>query len=231
MSRAQRLLDLLQILRRHRRPVRGALLAAEVGISLRSLYRDIITLQGQGAPIEGEAGLGYVLRAGYTLPPLMFTREEIEALVLGSRWVAENGDAKLSFAAKDLLAKISAVLPEELRRDLDSSGLIPVPRRALRPTTFDLSAIRGAIRSESKVTIGYCAENGAVTQRVIWPFALGYFEETRIIVAWCESRQAYRHFRADRVSQLIVMPDRYPRRRETMIEHWKATELPKGNKN
>src|SRR6516225_364885 len=105
MSRAERLLDLIQILRRHRRPVAGKLLAEELGISLRTLYRDIASLQAQGAGIEGEAGIGYVLKPGFMLPPLMFSEEEIEALVLGSRWVAERGDQRLAAAAKNALAR------------------------------------------------------------------------------------------------------------------------------
>src|SRR5690242_7496446 len=117
MSRAERLLDLIQILRRHRQPVAGAVLAQELGISLRSLYRDIATLQAQGAHIDGEPGLGYILRPGFMLPPLMFSEDEIEALVLGSRWVTERGDLRLADAARNALAKIAAVLPPDLREN------------------------------------------------------------------------------------------------------------------
>src|SRR6266568_3284273 len=124
MSRSQRLLDLIQVLRRHRRPVTGAVLAEDVGVSLRTLYRDIETLKAQGAHIDGEAGIGYVLRPGFMLPPLMFTEEEIEALVLGSRWVADRGDARLGEAGRNALAKVAAVLPPDLREALDASALL-----------------------------------------------------------------------------------------------------------
>src|SRR5246127_3304223 len=127
MSRAERLLDLIQVLRRYRQPVSGQTLADELGVSIRTLYRDIATLQGQGAAIDGEAGLGYILRPGFMLPPLMFTEEEIEALVLGSRWVAHRTDKKLRLAATNVLAKISAVLPEDLRQQLEFSGLLIGP--------------------------------------------------------------------------------------------------------
>src|SRR6516162_4539345 len=127
MSRAERLLDLIQILRRDRRPVSGRALADTAGVSLRTLYRDIRTLQAQGAAIDGEPGVGYILRPGFMLPPLMFKEEEIEALVLGSRWVAERGDAKLAEAARDALAKIAAVLPQDLRDELDASTLLIGP--------------------------------------------------------------------------------------------------------
>src|SRR5580704_625723 len=127
MSRSQRLLDLIQVLRRHRRPVAGAALADEVGVSLRTLYRDIETLKAQGAHVDGEAGVGYVLRPGFLLPPLMFSEEEIEALVLGSRWVAERADAPLAKAARNALAKIGAVLPGDMKDSLDAPGLLVAP--------------------------------------------------------------------------------------------------------
>src|SRR5215813_4296834 len=131
MSRAQRLLDLIQLLRRHRFPVSGAALAQELGVSLRTLYRDIETLNAQGARIDGEAGIGYVLRPGFMLPPLMFSEEEIEALVLGSRWVAERADGPLGNAARNALAKIAAVLPDDLKESLDASNLLIGPGEAI----------------------------------------------------------------------------------------------------
>ena len=121
MSRAQRLLDLLQLLHRHRRPVTGQSLADELGVSVRTLYRDIATLQAQGAHIEGEPGLGYVLRPGFLLPPLMFSEEELSALVLGMRWVADRGDGPLARAARDATAKIAAVLPRACGRSWTSN--------------------------------------------------------------------------------------------------------------
>ena len=107
MSRAERLLELIQTLRRFRHPVSGAALAEELGVSLRTLYRDIQSLKAQGARIEGEPGLGYILRPGFMLPPLMFSEDEIEALVLGSRWVADRGDTRLGEAARNALTKIA----------------------------------------------------------------------------------------------------------------------------
>src|SRR3954469_2533019 len=223
MSRAERLLDLIQILRRHRQPVAGASLAQELGISLRSLYRDIATLQGQGAHIDGEPGLGYILRPGFMLPPLMFSEDEIEALVLGSRWVTERGDSRLAAAARNGLAKIAAVLPPDLRESLDTTALL-VPPRCETPETGDeeLAAIRQAIRNERKLAITYRAPEAAETQRMIWPFALGYFDRTRIVAAWCELRQDFRSFRIDRIAMLGVTDMRYPRRRQVLLKEWRT---------
>src|SRR5437867_10940435 len=202
-SRSERLLDLIQILRRHRRPVSGRTLAGEMGVSIRTLYRDIATLQGQGAPIEGEAGLGNVLRPGFMLPPLMFTDEEIEAIVLGSRWVAKQPDKRLAVAATDALSKIAAVLLDDLREDLHATTLLVGPSSA-SVEAIDLGVVRQAIRNERKLGFLYRDASGAASERVVWPFALGFFDKVRVMVAWCEMRQDFRHFRADRVSRLAA---------------------------
>jgi predicted DNA-binding transcriptional regulator YafY len=224
MSRSERLFDLIQALRRHRRPVSGAVLATETGVSIRTLYRDIATLQGQGAPIEGEPGMGYVLRPGFMLPPLMFSDEEIEALVLGSRWVAGRADGKLAPAARNALAKIAAVLPDDLRNELDASSLLVAPGQNFPAETVDLSVIRKAIRSERKLGIAYEDAQGAVSERLVWPFALGFFDRVRVVVAWCELRQDFRHFRTDRMSGLSPTDTRYPRRRQILLKEWREAE-------
>ncbi len=135
MSRSERLLDLMQVLRRHRRPVSGQSLAEELGISIRTLYRDIATLQHQGVPIDGEAGLGYVLSGGFFLPPLMFDGDEVDAVILGLRFVMRRGDAALARAAENVLAKIEAVLPPEMADAAASSGLMAGPGGSGEPPT------------------------------------------------------------------------------------------------
>ncbi|WP_081576796.1 helix-turn-helix transcriptional regulator [Acidithiobacillus thiooxidans] len=224
MSRAQRLLTLIQILRRHRFAVTGANLAEELGISLRTLYRDIATLQEQGANIEGEPGIGYVLRPGFMLPPLMFSEEEIEALVLGARWVADRGDERLGAAARSAVSKIAAVLPSDLREMLDASALLVGPGKAIPPDVVDLSELRLAIRAEHKVTIHYRDLKERETKRTVWPFALGYFDHVRILIAWCEFRQGFRYFRIDRIFALSVEDQRYPRRRQSLLKEWRTIE-------
>lgn len=224
MSRSERLLDLLQVLRRHRRPVSGQALAQEVGVSIRTLYRDIATLQAQGADIEGEPGLGYILKPGFMLPPLMFSEDEIEALVLGSRWVADRGDDRLGSAARNALAKIAAVLPEDLRQDLDNSTLLIGPGAKVTPDSVDLAIVRKSIRSERKLAIGYRTPDGAATERTVWPFALGFFDRVRVMLAWCELRQDIRAFRTDRISRLSETGQRYPRRRQALLKAWRERE-------
>jgi predicted DNA-binding transcriptional regulator YafY len=221
MSRSARLLDLLQTLRSHRKPVTGQALADETGISIRTLYRDIATLQAQGADIEGEPGLGYVLRPGFMLPPLMFTEEEIEALVLGSRWVANRADGTLSKAAKQAITKIAAVLPADLRESLDATSLLVGPGTGIAADRIDLSQVRHAIRKGYKIEITYEDANGEQTRRTIWPFALGFFETVRILIAWCEMRNDYRSFRTDRISDCSMLNQRYPARRAALLKEWK----------
>ncbi|MEB2845036.1 HTH domain-containing protein [Rhizobiales bacterium RZME27] len=223
VARSERLLTLLQVLRRYRQPVSGKILAQETGVSLRTLYRDIASLQAQGALIEGEAGLGYVLKPGFMLPPMMFSPEEIEALVLGSRWVAKMADVRLAAGAVDALEKIAAVLPSELRAEIDESTLLVAgPRRP--DDKSDLVLIRKSIRAEHILELAYEDEKGALTQRRVWPFALGFFDSIRIMIAWCEMRQGFRHFRTDRIASAISTEKRYPRRRSVLLKAWREDQ-------
>ena len=201
----------------------GRVLAEELGVSLRTLYRDILSLQGQGAEIEGEPGLGYVLKPGFWLPPLMLSQEEIEALVLGARWVGARTDDKLARAARDAIAKISAVLPPRLRDDVEASTLI-VPGKAAHAAALDLSPIRAAIRSERKLELEYRDAQGGRTERTIWPFGVGYFDEARVVMAWCELRQGFRHFRADRIASCHALEARYPSSRQRLLKEWRFSE-------
>jgi len=224
MSRAERLLDLIQALRRHRHPVSGSTLAEATGVSLRTLYRDIELLKAQGAHIDGEAGMGYVLRPGFMLPPLMFSEDEIEALVLGSRWVHQRADRALADAAANVLAKIGAVLPDDSRDTLDDSGLLIGPGDPVAAGDAQLPKIRQAIRRERKIGLAYRDKDGAETRRTIWPFGVGFFEKSRVVMAWCELRQDFRHFRTDRIVALTVSERRYPRRRQAMLKEWRERE-------
>jgi predicted DNA-binding transcriptional regulator YafY len=221
MSRTTRLFKLMDALRGHRRPVTAARLADDLEVSVRTVYRDIQTLIDLGAPLEGEAGLGYLLRAGFFLPPLMFGEEELEALVLGARWVQGQGDATLAQAAASALAKIATASPKDLRDKIADTGLwaprFPTP--AEHPT--GLRTIREAMRLEHKLSVTYVDESGATTERVLWPIALAFYEGKRLLVAWCELRKGFRHFRPDRIAALNCTGQPYPTRRVALVKTWR----------
>lgn len=222
LSRSARLLDLLQALRRRRHPVRGADLAEELGVSLRTLYRDIATLQAQGAAIEGEAGLGYVLRPGFFLPPLRFSEDEMDALLLGLRFVAQRGDPVLDEAAEDALAKILAAMPPEAELQARDGALLSgMGGSAGAP---HLATLREAMQQERRLHLRYTDKKGAASERIVWPVAIGFFGEAEVLAAWCETRQDFRHFRLDRIVALRIDTDRYPRRRRLLLAEWRLQQ-------
>ncbi|KYF77158.1 DNA-binding protein [Sorangium cellulosum] len=224
MSRANRLLRLVQLLRRHRRPVSAASLADELGVSVRSVYRDIDALREQGASIEGAAGVGYQLRPGFLLPPLMFTDEELEAVILGLRLTAEHGDEALGRAAGEVVAKLRAVLPRDLKTLVDETALLAGPSLQRQPEQIDLAEVRRCIREQRKARIAYADRRGAASERVVWPIALGFFERARVVVAWCEERADFRSFRADRIARWTTSGDRFGRPRAALLAEWRARE-------
>jgi len=224
MSRSERLFDLLHALRKYRRPVSGKVLADMIGVSIRTLYRDIASLQALGAAIEGEPGVGYVLKPGFLLPPLMFTLEEIEALVLGSRWVAGRADDPLCEAARSALSRIAAVLPTDLRDELEASALLIGPGAAIPVDGVDPALLRKAIRTERKLALRYRDGAGAGSERIVWPFALAFFDSVRVLLGWCELRQGFRHFRTDRIVSATPTGTRYPKRRQALLKEWREAE-------
>lgn len=222
MRRADRLFDIIQRLRTARGPTTAACLADELEVTVRTVYRDIATLQARRVPIEGAAGIGYMLRRGFDLPPLMFTTEEIEAIAVGARLVARTGDPALQDAAGSVLSKVTSVLPEALREQLVSAPFFVSSSGAPVPDGIDLSTVRQAIRDERKLLIDYVDERDARTQRVIWPIAVAYYVQATLIGAWCELRQDYRHFRADRIGAMTVLDERYPSDNGRLMAEWLA---------
>src|ERR1700760_2568041 len=200
MRRADRLFQIIQVLRRTRRPVTADAMAAELETSKRTIYRDIADLMAERVPIRGEAGVGYVLDGGYDLPPLMLTPDEIEAAVLGAQWVAGRGDPALARAAQDLIAKIGAAVPERLRPFALEPAARAVPKGNVAPDGLDMAQVRHAIRGGRKIALGYRDEQEQGSQRTVWPFAGGYHETVRLMIAWCELRGDFRSFRTDRVT-------------------------------
>ena len=222
MTRAERLLQLLDILRRAQSPQSGPQLAQQLGVSLRTLYRDIASLRSQGADILGDPGMGFEMRPGYLLPALMFSPNELEALLLGARFVSQQADQELAAAAQSAMARIRSNLPLGLRIEVDTTGLIVPSMPENKVDEPWQPALRQAIRQQHKVVLHYEDLKGAVTERTIWPFAMAYFEKCRVVSAWCELRQDFRHFRADRVHHLHDNGERYPEARTQLIQRWMA---------
>lgn len=223
MSRASRLLQLLEILRKRRSVVTGAQLAAATQVGLRTLYRDIGELRRQGVTIQGEAGTGYRVIPGWVLPPLMFDEDELEALLLGIRWVSRRTDPALERSARSALDKIEAVLPADLRHVFEQSALLVGPSFRGDGVALDLSLVRSAIRERRRVELRYRDARGEPSVRVVWPVALGFFESSRMLAGWCELRRDFRHFRLDRVESWKALPERYPGSRAALFDRWKKT--------
>jgi predicted DNA-binding transcriptional regulator YafY len=221
LDKTERLFSVMDALRRHRRPVTAQALAEEQGVSVRTMYRDIQTLIGLGAPIEGEAGIGYMLKSGFFLPPLMFSPEELEALVLGARWVQAQPDAGLAGAAKNALGKIATASPEDLRDRMRDTGLWPVLVRGSFEPVPVLGLLRESMRNEKALHISYADEQGKTSERDIWPVQLAYYEGKQIVVAWCCLREAFRNFRTDRVVAAAATENRYGKRRSQLAKEWR----------
>ena len=222
MSRSARLLQLLDKLRRARQPQTGPQLAQALDVSLRTLYRDIATLRAQGAAISGDPGVGFEMRPGFLLPPLMFNADELEALLLGARWASLQADPQLAQAATTAMDRIRSALPLDLRIAVDTSGLLVPSHDMPQPPENWQAALRRAIRAEYKIVLHYEDLQGQLTQRSVWPFAMAYFQRARVLSAWCELRKGFRHFRADRVRDLRDTGERYPQSRQQLIQRWLA---------
>ncbi|XHC09937.1 YafY family protein [Labrenzia sp. ac12] len=221
MRRADRLFEIIQILRRVRRPVSAQAIADELEVSKRSVYRDIATLTAQRVPIRGEAGVGYVLEEGFDMPPLMLTAEEIDAAVLGALWVSTRAEPELARAAENLIAKIEAITPGPLRRHIAAAAMSVRPVSPASEDKVDAAMLRQAILEGRKVSLGYRDGEGKESKRVVWPVLLGYRDEGRILAAWCELRQGFRYFRTDRMTFAEALDQRYPESRGSLKDRWR----------
>lgn len=222
MRRADRLFQIIQILRRHAGPVTADRLAEELEVSKRSVYRDIADLVGQRVPIRGAAGLGYVLGRDFDMPPLMLTSDEIEVAVLGAQWVAERGDPVLADAARDLIAKIATAVPERLRPFIVEPSIGAPPSNVRTVDGLDIAKARLWIREGRKIRIRYrTAEAAEASERTVWPVIIGYAETVRLLAAWCERRQAFRHFRTDRIVAAEFLDERHGCRPGDLRRRWK----------
>jgi len=232
MRRADRLFQIIQIMRRSTRPVTASQLAAELEVSQRSVYRDVADLIGQTVPIHGEAGVGYVLDSDFDMPPLMLTPDELEAAVLGAQWVADRGDPVLAGAARDLIFKIAAAVPERLRPFIVAPSIgVPTSQGTAAADGLDITLTRAWIRSGRKIRIRYRDEDSRESERTIWPTMIGYAETVRLLAGWCELRQAFRHFRTDRIVVADFLEDLHGCRPENLRMRWqKVMEVERGTR-
>ena len=208
MRRADRLFQIVQFLR-SRRVTTARWLAKQLEVSERTIYRDIRDLMASGVPIDGEAGIGYAIRKGFDLPPLMFSHDELHALALGARIVESWADPALANAARSLLSKIDTVLPEHLKGGIEAAQLFSPMVRIQAEVATAMTLLRGAIDERHKVRLAYRRADGEASQRVVWPLGLFFWGHVWTLGAWCELRKAFRSFRLDRIATLTRLDARY----------------------
>lgn len=224
MSRTSRLFDLIKVLRARRMPVTALDLSHELGISARSVYRDIETLRSLGAPLEGQAGIGYCLRDGFFLPEFAFSPDELDALILGLGWVRQRADPTLAQGSESALAKILSAGKNSPATVDGPPALAAAASASERVDPPQAACLRDAIRRQRKVAIRYEDAQGSSTERTVWPIAIVYFDDVRLLAAWCEHRSAFRHFRVDRLQVRTVFEERYPGRRQAIITRWRQQD-------
>jgi predicted DNA-binding transcriptional regulator YafY len=222
VRRADRLFDIIQTLRVAGKPMTAATLAGQLEVTVRTVYRDIAALQASRVPIEGAAGIGYVLRRGFDLPPLMFTADEIDAIAVGARLVRRLRDPGLQDAAASVLAKIATALPDALRPGVMSAPFYVSDGQAETPSGIDLSDVRFAIRESRKMRITYADAGGQRSNRAIWPIAMAYYVDATVLGAWCELREDYRHFRVERIVTSTLLETNFPTDGGKLMQGWWA---------
>lgn len=224
MTRTSRLFELINLLRARRMPVTALDLARELGISQRSIYRDIETLRSLGAPLEGQAGIGYYLKEGFFLPEFAFSPDELDALILGLGWVRQRADPALARGSESALAKILSAKKNGPAASGEPPVLVTAASMSELMDPPQVAQLRDAIRRQRKVAISYEDAQGSSSARTIWPIAIVYFDDVRVLAAWCEQRSAFRHFRVDRLHLRTISEERYPGRRHSIMARWRQQD-------
>lgn len=209
MRRADRLFRIVEYLKTRKRVVRASELAEKLEVSLRTIYRDIADLQLSGIPIIGEAGVGYLLDKEHILRPMIFTIDELEALILGAQMVKSWGDNTLAKSSASAIDKIGAVLPPTLEQEIANAFLFSFPTRARKPIGNLLTECRKTIRSKNKLLFSYVREDGETHSRTVRPLCLAFFAPSWLLLAWCEERKDFRNFRLDRMTDFDVLSERF----------------------
>ena len=217
MSKSDRFFEIIQLLRRAKRPLLAREIAEELEVSRRTIYRDIATLQAMQTPILGEAGVGYVMRKGYDLPPINFDIDEADAVAVGLSMVARTGDPGLWRAARRASRKLSETSPGTRRLVASSWSVEATP-------AIDLSALRQLIRDERKIRLEYKDVSERRSTRTVWPLVLIYYVDTALLVAWCELRRDLRHFRLDRIVDCTPLEDGFEGQGAALVARWEETQ-------
>ena len=225
MTRSLRLLDIIHLLRHAKAPMTARAIARSLEVTPRTIYRDVVALQAMRVPIEGAAGVGYVMRAGLDVPPLMFTADELEAVAVGLSLLGRTRDGGLQAAAARVTRKIADVLQPDGARHIEASGLAVSPWTAVPAADVDLSLLRRAIREERKLRFRYRDATTACTQRTVCPVALTYFVDSVVLAAWCELRGAFRHFRPDRMEDCREAGDGFRGQGGRLRAAWQASQV------
>lgn len=224
MTRTNRLLSLMQLLHQYRYPLTAVTLAEKLGVSVRTIYRDIESLRQQGVDIAGEAGIGFVLKESFLLPPMMLTIQQIEALILGSRWVNSLGDDELANAAKEAITKIKAVIPKPYQLSIEENTLFVAHYRKSKGNVTNnqmiASTVRTAIRQQKQCELLYEDEHNQSTSRIVYPFGLAFFDDIQVVMAWCCLRSDFRHFRVDRIETIKLLDVFYYPNKQQLLKQW-----------
>lgn len=222
MNRSTRMFEIIQLLRSARRSMTAQDLADELEVTKRTIYRDIVALQSMRVPIDGEAGVGYLMRPGFDLPPLMFTAEEVEAIAVGLSLLGRTGDASLQSVAQSVVRKISDVLPAENPYGLISQSVFTSSWHNIPKSDVDPAMLRKSVREQEVINIHYLDVKGAGTQRQILPLAILYYVDSLVLAAWCELRNDYRHFRVDRINECTATGIYFIDRGGELRDKWQA---------
>ena len=221
MHRAERLFQLTTLLRNRRTVLTAKQMSEHLRVSERTIYRDIQSLSLSGVPIEGEAGVGYRLSHRYQLPPLMFDREEVEALLLGARMVSSWGDTEMAIHANQAIQKILAVLPDHLRHSDESLPLlVPNIEEVQKFYTAHSQPMREAIRLRQRVAIDYVRADDEHSSRTIEPLGMIFWGKVWTLVAWCQLRGDYRTFRLDRIQSILVTDEKFEASENKSLKHF-----------
>lgn len=224
MRRADRLFQIVQMLRRSTRPLTADAIAEALETTKRTIYRDVAALLTARVPIRGEAGVGYVLDRGFDLPPLLLSVDEAEAVALGCQWVAAHAEEGLARAANDVRSKIAAMLPKHLRSLLDDPAVGTPPREEVVSERVDLARLREWSRIGRRLSLTYVDEQGRASERTLRPFLIGYVDRVRVVMAWCELRRGFRIFRTDRMRDVKFLDERYPDDPAELRRRWLELE-------